>query len=340
MTNMIPEPPRIVTFGEVMLRLSPPDHRKFTQSDTLEMTFGGGEANVAISLAYLGLDACHVTCFPDNMIGKAAVQYMRQHGIETDQIALDGNKMGTYFMEVGAGHRASEIVYDRADSAFANIDPDQLDWHSILEGADWFHWSGITPAISEGAAKACLNAIRAANDLGVKVSGDVHSRKSLWQYGKTPQEVMPALIAGSSFLFGSAFDFTPLFDEVEADDDLSVTAGKLATHCPHLIGLIDKDREIINASHNRIRGKYLEKGNMSMSEWFDVQSIVDRVGTGDAFAAGMIYGLLHFDKSKMSAQFAAAACALKHTIPGDANLVSVADIMGLATGESSGRIKR
>ncbi len=337
---MIPEPRRIVTFGEVMLRLSPPDHRKFVQSNTLEMTFGGGEANVAISLAYLGLEACHVTQFPENMIGKAAVQYMRQHWVDTSHIALEGDKMGTYFMEVGAGHRASEIVYDRERSAFAYINPDKFDWHSILEGADWFHWSGITPAISQGAAKACLNAINAANDLGVNVSGDVHSRKSLWQYGKTPQEVMPELIAGSNFLFGSAYDFAPLFDDVEIDDDLSVTAQKLEVHCPRLVGLMDKDREILSASHNRIRGKYVDKGNLSVSEWFDVQLIVDRVGTGDAFAAGMIYGLLHFDDPKVRTQFAAAACAFKHTISGDANLASVADIMAIATGESSGRIKR
>lgn len=337
---MISEPHRIVTFGEVMLRLSPPDRRKFAQSNSLEMTFGGGEANVAISLAYLGMDACHVTQFPENMIGKAAIQYMRQHWIDTSNIALEGDKMGTYFMEAGAGHRASEIVYDRSGSAFAQIDPAKFDWHSILEGADWFHWSGITPAISDVTAEACLDAIKAANELGVNVSGDVHSRKSLWQYGKTPQEVLPALIKGSNFLFGSAFDFAPLFDDITVNDDLMVIAQKLTTHCPHFKGLIDKDREILSASHNRIRGKFLENGNLSVSEWFDVQSIVDRVGTGDAFAAGMIYGLLHFDDPKNTAQFAAAACALKHTIHGDANLISYADINALATGESIGRIKR
>lgn len=335
-----PTPRKIVTFGEVLMRLCPPDHQKFAQSKNLEMTFGGGEANVSISLAHMGLEACHVTQFPDNLLGRAATQYLRQYWLDTSYVSLKGDKMGSYFMEVGAGHRASEIVYDRTKSSFADIEPEKIDWSYILEGADWFHWSGITPAISEGAARTCLDAIEVANDLGVKVSGDVHSRKSLWQYGKAPQEIMPTLIARSNYLFGSSFDFAPLYQEIKSDDDLTTTGEKLMKHCPHLMGLIDKDREILSASHNRIRGKYLERGELSVSDWYDVQPIVDRVGTGDAFAAGMIYGLLHFEAPRMRAQYAAAACALKHTIPGDANLASSSDIMALAKGEASGRIKR
>lgn len=323
-----------------MMRLSPPDHRRFTQTNRLDLTFGGGEANVGISLAYCGLEACHITQFPDNMLGKAAVQYLQQHWVDTSQIPLEGNKMGSYFMEVGAGHRASEIVYDRTGSSFASIIPHKFDWLSILEGADWFHWSGITPAISLGAAQACLDAIKAANSLGVKVSGDVYSRKSLWQYGKSPQEVLPDLVMRSNYLFGSSFDFAPLFQDINVKDDQITTGKKLTAHCSQLIGLIDKDREILSASHNRIRGKYLENEKLSVSDWYDVQSIVDRVGTGDAFAAGMIYGLLHFEDPQLCTQYAAAACALKHTIPGDANLVTASDILALAKGEASGRIKR
>ena len=331
---------RVVTFGEVMLRLSTPGNQRFSQADSLDITYGGGEANVGISLSYLGLEATHVTRFPGHMVGKAATQYLRKHGVNTDQVLYGGQKMGSYFMEVGAGHRASEIAYDRAGSSFSEIELGMIDWKSVLEGADWFHWSGITPAISQGAADSCLAAIETANELGVKVSGDVHSRKSLWQYGKTPKEIMPALLNGSDYLIGGAFDFASIFDEFDLDDNMVTTTEKLKARCSRLKGLIDKDREILSASYNRIRGRYCENGKVWMSDWFDIHAIVDRVGTGDAYAAGIIYGLMNFDDKKLVAQFGTAACALKHTIPGDANLVDKEDILALANGESNGRIKR
>ena len=338
---MIHTAKKVVTFGEVMLRLSTPGNQRFSQATALEVTYGGGEANVAISLSYLGLSALHVARFPDHMVGRAVSQYLRKHGVDTSYILNGGKKMGSYFMEVGAGHRASEIVYDRAGSSFSEIQPDMVDWSKILADADWFHWSGITPAISQTVADTCLEAIQIANELGVKVSGDVHSRKSLWQYGKSPKDIMPALLRGSDYLIGGAFDFASIFTDIGEEEDMITTRTKLTSHCPRLIGLIDKDRDILSASHNRIRGKYCcENGQLWTSDWFEIDTIVDRVGTGDAYAAGIIYGLMNFDDKRFITQFGTAACALKHTIPGDANLVGREDIMALAIGEASGRIKR
>ena len=245
-----------------MARLSPPHHQRFSQAASLGLTYGGGEANVCISLAYMGLEACHVTRFPDHMVGRAATQYLRHHGVDTRHIQYGAQKMGIYYLEQGAGHRASEIVYDRAGSSFAQASPELFDWSAILQGADWFHWSGITPGISQGAADSCLEAIQTANKLGIRVSGDVHSRKSLWRYGKTPQEVLPALMAGSDYLLGGAFDFATFVESIEPTDDFSTTGTKLSAHYHRMVGLIDKDRDISSESHNRIqlgRATWMEK---------------------------------------------------------------------------------
>ena len=331
---------KIVTFGEVMMRLSPPGHQKFSQASSLDLTFGGGEANVGISLAYFGLNACHVTRFPDSMIGQAATQYFRKHGLDTSQVSYGGRRMGSYFLEQGASHRASVVVYDREDSAFASLDPDALDWKEILKGANWFHWTGITPAIAQGTAAALARAITVANELGVRVSADVHSRSTLWQYGKLPEEVLPELIAGTDVVIASAHDLAGLYTSIQEEDDLKTITQKLKELCPRVQLVVDKDREIISASNNRIRGKMWHEGQMLYTRFYDIDLIVDRVGTGDAFAAGLIYGLLSFESKQQALDFATAACVLKHTIPGDANLVSSEEVLSLASGLSTGRIKR
>nr|MBX2841606.1 sugar kinase [Flammeovirgaceae bacterium] len=284
---------KIVTFGEVMMRLKPPGYAKFSQSDQLELTFGGGEANTAVSLAYFGMQAMHVTMFPDNLIGRSATQFLRRHWVNTSQVQYGGDEMGIYFLESGAVHRSSTVVYDRSHSAFANMLPDTFDWKEILKGADWFHWTGITPAISENTAATCLAAIKAANKLGVMVSADVTYRQKLWNYGKSPQEILPALVAGSDVIIAGSSDLRLLL-ETEESLKFSELAQKAMKTFPNIKKVADKDRESLNASHNTIRGKIWNGKEMLKTQVFDVTHIIDRVGTGDAYAAGLIYGLLHY----------------------------------------------
>ncbi len=332
---------RVVTFGEVMMRLSPPGYAKFSQATTLEMAYGGGEANVAISLAYMGLDAAHVTKFPDNLVGRSATQFLRHHWLDTSWIAYGKGLMGKYFLEKGAVHRPSEVVYERDNSAFALTEEDTFDWAEILKDADWLHWTGITPAISSGAALSCLKAIQTANELSVKVSADIHSRKSLWSYGKSRKEIMPELIAGCDYVIGGYHDIMDVFDiEVRPNEEFKSAAQQLMKMYPRIRTVFDKNRVAVSASHNRIQGKMWNGETLVKTPELDVTHIVDRVGTGDAYAAGIIYGLLHYDKKLAALKFATAACALKHTVEGDSNMVSVENIEALMEGNTSGNIIR
>lgn len=322
-----------------MMRLTPPGYSKFSQATSLDLAYGGGEANVAISLAYFGLDACHVTRFPANLIGKAATQYLRHHWIDTSEIIYGDQRMGKYFLERGAVHRSSEVVYERDDSAFCKIDPASLNWHEILKEADWFHWTGITPAISAGAAKACQEAVKAANDLNVTVSADIHSRKNMWQYGKRQHEIMPDLISCTDVLIASPYDVKEVFgfEDVEVDEQLMK---KINEEFPRVRKVFDKTRETLSASHNRIQGKLWNGEAFVKTDFLDVTHIIDRVGTGDAYAAGLIYGLLHYETDMEVLKYATAACALKHTIEGDANMVSKDNVLKLMEGDTSGSIIR
>ncbi len=331
---------KVVTFGEVMMRFSPPGHAKFSQATTVELAYGGGEANVAISLAYFGLDATHVTRFPDNLLGRSATQFLRHHWLDTSRIIYGDGRMGKYFLEKGAVHRSSEVVYERDHSAFSRIVPGMVDWNEILKDASWFHWTGITPAISQSAADCCKEAIVAANELGIPVSGDIHSRKSLWQYGKSQQEIIPQMVEGCDVVIASTYDLKEIFGIGEVDDPFEESAEKLSDKYPKVKKVIDKHRESVSASHNRIQGFIWSEGSMYRSTSFDVTHIVDRVGTGDAYAAGLIYGLLTYDDDQQAVNFAAAACALKHTVEGDANVVSSKDVERIVQGNTSGKIIR
>jgi 2-dehydro-3-deoxygluconokinase len=331
---------KIVTFGEVMMRFSPPGYAKFSQANQVELAYGGGEANVAISLAYFGMDAFHITRFPDNLIGRAATQYLRHHWIHTKYIDYGEGWMGKYFLEKGAVHRPSVVVYERENSAFANIKPGGFDWKRILRNADWFHWTGITPGISEGAAEECKIAIKTANDLGVPVSADVHSRKNLWQYGKSKQDIMPELVRGCDVIFASPYDMQENLGVANETDDLASAANKLCQEFRRIKRVVDKKREAVNASHNRIEGYIWDGKKIVSSPSLDVTHIVDRVGTGDAYAAGMIYGMLNLADDQQAVNFAAAACALKHTVEGDVNMVSAADVAQLMEGNTTGSIIR
>ncbi len=332
----------VVTFGEVMMRLSPPGYAKFSQTNTLELAYGGGEANVAISLAYLGLNACHVTRFPDNLLGRAATQFLRQNWLDTSKVVYGDQRMGQYFLEKGAVHRASEVVYERDNSAFARLKPEMFDWEDILKDADWFHWTGITPAISQGTADACLQALEVANRLGVTVSADVNSRKNLWQYGKTRHEVLPSLIERSDILMASEYDLIDIFQLANDPENSSFkeVVKEVSQKLPRLNKIFDKTRETVSASHNRIQGKMWNGSGVAKTPFLDVTHIVDRVGTGDAYCAGVIFGLLHYKNDQDALKFATAACALKHTVEGDANMVSFENVKSLAEGNTSGKIIR
>ncbi|GAB3560520.1 PfkB family carbohydrate kinase [Spirosoma fluminis] len=329
---------KLITFGEVMLRLSPPGVERFAQTDTLAMHFGGTEANVAVSLAQFGIQAAHVTRFPDHALGQAAAGYLRRYNVDTQYIRYGDGRLGLYFLETGAGSRASQIVYDRVDSAFARIQADEIDWDTVLQGADWFHWTGITPALSQGAADCLLAGIQTANRLGVPVSGDIVYRSNLWQYGRTPQEIMPALTEGCTLVLGSKALFSEIYGVVGSTFQESGRA--LMERFPKVSYVTDTKRNSISASHNQLSAKLFDGTTVHKSRAYDIQPIVDRIGTGDAYIAGLIYGLLMFNDPQRAVEFGTAASALKHTIPGDVNLATVAEVETLASGDSSGKLRR
>lgn len=326
-----------------MMRLSPPGYAKFSQTNTLDVVYGGGEANVAISLAYLGLQAAHVTRFPDNLIGYSAAQFLRHHWLDSSWILYGDQFMGKYFLEKGAVHRSSQVVYEREGSAFAKIKAGMIDWVAVFKDADWFHWTGITPAVSSGAAECTLEAIETANRLGVTVSADIHSRKNLWNFGKSQSDVMPDLISGCDVVIGSDKDISEIFgfNVGEGKKEMFVEASKqLMSKYPRIRKVFDKDRNAISASHNSIRGKMWDGESFFKTDKLEVTHIVDRVGTGDAYAAGIIYGLLHYEDDFEALKFATAACALKHTVEGDANMVALESVLELMKGNTSGKIIR
>ena len=331
---------KLVTFGEVMMRLSPPGYSKFAQVDSLELAYGGGEANVAISCAYLGMKAAHMTRFPDNALGKAATQFLRKHWLSTDQVIYGDDMLGKYFLEKGAVHRPSVVIYEREGSAFSRIKPSMIDWEFVLSDADWFHWTGITPAISEGAAQCCLDAIKTANKMGIKVSGDINSRMNMWKYGKTMQEVMPELVENCDIVITSSRGIREIFGIGEKGDKFRDSSQKLMDKFPKIEKVVGKNRRTVSASHQQIQGKMWEGENYIKTETYNISHVIDRVGTGDAFAAGLIYGLLHYEDDLQALDCASDACALKHTVPGDVNLVSLEDVTSLMDGNTSGALRR
>ncbi len=331
---------KLITFGEVMMRLSPPGYSKFSQATSFELVYGGGEANVAISCAYLGMKAAHVTRFPDNALGKAATQFLRKHWLSTEHVFYGGNMLGKYFLEKGAVHRPSEVIYEREGSSFSLIEPSMVDWGQILQDADWFHWTGITPAISEGAAMCCLDAIKTANKMGITVSGDINSRKNMWKYGKSMQEVMPDLVKNTDVVITSSRGIREMFELGEEGGKFQLAAKALMGAFPRIKKVVGKTRKSISASHQQIQGKMWNGQAYIKTEMLDITHVIDRVGTGDAFASGLIYGLLYYEEDLEALRFASAACALKHTVPGDVNMVSLDNVLSLMEGDTSGKLRR
>lgn len=328
---------KVVTFGEIMLRFSTQAFSRFTQSTALDVTYAGAEANVAVSLAHFGIPSAHVTRFPDNDLGQAATQALRRYGVDTGAIQYGKERMGLYFLENGAMQRPSRIIYDRFDSAFAHIRPGTIDWNTVLDGASWFHWTGITPAISQGAADACLEALAVARRKGVMISGDINYRRNLWQYGKTALDVMPELIGYCDVVVAGITDMENC--AAISGDDFEKACVNFQKKFSRVKRITTTERESVSSSHNRISA-VLWNGRMLRSNLYDLTHIVDRVGAGDAFMAGFIYCILQGKDDQQALEFATAASALKHSIEGDVNLVSVAEVETLVKGENVGKLLR
>lgn len=334
---------KVITFGEIMGRLSPAGYGRITQAQSLNITYGGGEANVAGGLAHIGIPAEHVTCFPNNELGKAAAGYYRQVGVDMSHTAYQEGRLGLYFVEFGAAMRPSKVTYDRADSAFANLNPADFNWKEIFAGAGWFHWTGITPAISEAAATALKAALKEAKAQGLTISADVNYRKNLWQYGKSVKDVMPDLIAQCDIIVcgkGDAediLDIVPNGSQKSGWHDICV---QIMARFPNLKKIINTKRGQISASQNTLSATSFDGKKVTKSETVEISQIVDRIGGGDAFMAGYIYGSLVYGDAAKSLAFAVAASALKHTIEGDINLSNLDEIETVMAGDLTGRLKR
>ncbi|MBM3443283.1 MAG: sugar kinase [Bacteroidetes bacterium] len=340
-------PQKVVTLGEIMLRLSTPDYKRFVQSDSFDVTYGGGEANVAAALCNYGLRGTFVTKVPNNPIGQSAINHLRRYGVDTQYIARGGERLGIYFLETGASMRASQVVYDRAGASIADVDPAAFDWDAILEGADWFHTTGITPALSDKAAILAETALKAARTKGITTSIDLNYRKKLWSKEKA-RKVMTELCRHVDVCIGNEEDADTTLGFQAAQTD--VTKGEL-----HLDGYKDvfrqmrekfgfsfiasSLRESHSASDNGWSALVYDGNDFYHTKKYQVR-IVDRVGSGDSFASGLIYGLVTGMTMPEAAEFGVAASALKHTIPGDLNHATLAEVKDLMKGDGSGRVQR
>lgn len=340
---------KYLTFGEIMLRLKSPGHECLFQNGTLEATFGGGEANVAVSLANFGVDAAFLTVLPDNPVGSACMGELRRFGVDTSRILTRQGRMGIYFLESGANQRPSKVVYDRAGSAITQTAPSEIDWDQAFAGIGWFHITGITPALSESAMELSLCAVREAKVRDVTVSCDLNYRKNLWKYGKEAPQVMRELTKSVDVAIANEEDVQKSLGISAAVD---VTAGQLDREkyralgdqvlrkFPNLRLIAITLRESVSADINGWSACLNNGSKFYTSRRYEIRDIVDRVGGGDSFAAGLIYGLTHYQNHQEALEFAVAASCLKHSILGDFNRVSVADVEKLMAGDGSGRVQR
>jgi len=343
------EMPDAVTFGEIMLRLNPPGFERFVQADSFEVSYGGAEASVAVSLVNYGIPAAFVTCLPPNEIGQAAVNYLRRFGVDTSHIGRRGERVGIYFLEIGANQRPSRVIYDRAHSAIAEINTGIIRWKEIFSGAKWFHFTGITPAISQSAANVCLEAVKSAKEKGLTVSCDLNYRAKLWQYGKTAGEVMAPLMAYVDVAIGNEEDCEKVFGikgadvkvagEVSAERYLAVVR-ELTKRFTNLKKIGITLRGSISATHNTWTALLYDGKKLYSTNTYDIMNVVDRLGSGDAFMGALIYRLLSGKSDQEALDFAAAASAMKHSIQFDLNLVSVEEVEKLLKEGGGGRVQR
>src|SRR6056300_738493 len=346
---------KVITFGEIMLRLAPPGYLRFSQSTSFDVVYGGGESNVAVSLANYGVPVEFVTRLPQNDLGDCAMMEMRKRGVETEFMIYGGDRLGIYFLETGAVSRGSKVVYDRAHSAMSEIQTGMIDWDKAFDGVEWFHWTGITPAISQSAADACLEAVKIAHKKGITISTDLNYRAKLWKYCDNSQRenIMTELTSYCDIILGNEEDAEMHFDikpegltvqiqgkEVKAEAFLSVCK-QMMKKFPKAKKVITTLRGSLSASHNTWAGVMYDGKTLFESPQYQITHIVDRVGGGDSFMDGLIYGLLKYPGDDQNAlNFAVAASCLKHTIKGDANLVTVPEVEKLMGGDASGRVAR
>ena len=341
---------RVVTFGELMLRLAPPGCERFLQRPQFEATFGGGEANVAVALAWLGVPAAYVTVLPEsNPIAEAAIGELRRFNVDTSHVARRKGRLGVYYLETGASQRPSRVVYDREHSAIAKAQPGDICWEAAFAEAGWFHITGITPAISEGAAKLALDAVCAARARGLTVSCDLNYRKNLWKWGKQACEVMPELVAFCDVVVANEEDLQMALGMAAAGDVQSGTldalqfeglAEELLARYANVRLVAITLRESKSASHNGWSACLKDRTDFLVSRRYEITHIVDRVGSGDSFAAGLIYGLLRLKTAREALEFATALSCLKHSTPGDFSRTTPEEVEALLRGESSGRVQR
>ncbi|UNY97239.1 sugar kinase [Zhouia spongiae] len=328
---------KIITFGEIMMRLSPPGQRRFSQATAFDLHFGGSEANVAVSLANYGLEASFVTKLPDNELSGTMVSDLKKRAVNTEDIVYGGDRIGTYFLETGASGRGSKVIYDRKYSSFDQMNPGEIDWSDIFKDATWFHWSGVTPAVSENAAKACLLAVQEASKMGLRISTDLNMRHKLWNWGKMPQEIMPELVSYSDVLFGDmaafktmlgiATEYIDLGEEGIDPGQCRPTVLKLRTVYPKLNEIIVSFRNSASSSTNLYAGVLFSANEVFKSQVYKITDIVDRVGTGDAFVGGVIYGINKFNDLEKAIEFGVSAASLKHSILGDFNLITAQEVI-------------
>ena len=340
---------KIVTFGEIMLRLKSPAYERLFQSPSLEATFGGGEANVSVSLANYGMETAFVTVLPTNDVGNACIRELRGFGVDTTKIVRKDGRMGIYYLETGAVQRPSKVIYDRAGSAIAEAKPGDIDWDKAFEGATWFHLTGITPAISQGAADLSLEAVKAAKAKGIHVSCDLNYRKNLWKYGKDAKEVMTELVKYVDTVIANEEDFQKSLgisaksdvESGELDRDVYKQIAQTAMDLyPNLKKVAITLRESKSADTNYWAACIYDGKEFYVSRKYAITDIVDRVGGGDSFGGGLIYGLNTYATQAEALEFAVAASCLKHTISGDFNRVTVKEVESLMKGSGSGRVER
>ncbi|MBR2571308.1 MAG: sugar kinase [Clostridia bacterium] len=340
---------RYLTFGEIMLRLRAPGHERFFQSNMMEATFGGGEANVAVSLANYGEDVDFFTVLPDNDLGEHCIREVRKYGVNTKKILRAPGRMGIYFLESGANQLPSKVIYDRAYSAVAMARPDSVDWETVFEGVQWFHITGITPAISETAMQMSIDAVRYAKAHGITVSCDLNYRKNLWKYGKKAEEVMREIANYVDVAIANEEDVQKSLG-ITAEVDVSsgeldrekyrVLSGKVLEAYPQMKLIAITLRGSHSADWNTWAACLNDRESFCVSKTYEIRDIIDRVGGGDSFAGGLIYGLNRCGTHQEALEFAVAASCLKHSIPGDINRVSVSDVEKLMRGDGSGRVQR
>jgi len=340
---------KYITFGEIMLRLKPPNWERFFQSPLLETTFGGGEANVAVGLARFGLNVAYVSVVPNNFIGDACIGELRRQGVATSLIVRKGNRLGIYFLEAGANQRPSKVIYDRSHSAIAEASPGDINWDKVFSGVSWFHITGITPAISLSASELSLEAVKKAREKGITISCDLNFRKNLWKYRKSTSEVMSELVKYADIIMGNEEDCQK---SLGVKVDVDVESGKLQTEkyreltdrvlnlYPNIKKIAITLRESHSANNNGWSAVLNNREEFIISKKYEINNIIDRVGGGDTFAAGLIYGFDNLHNDRETLDFAVAASCLMHSIPGDLPLLSVEEVKSLAGGATSGRVQR